>query len=99
MENFTQEMFAAHLNTVFYVPLADSQRLALELIAVDGYPPSPGQVRFALVFKGPLETPLGQGLVRMEHAQMEPLDICLVPIAHEADGFLYEAVFNLLVDT
>jgi hypothetical protein len=52
---------------------------------------------FSLVFRGPLDQPLEQGMYPMTHEKMGTESLFLVPIAREADGFHYEAVFNNLV--
>ena len=55
-----------------------------------------GEMRgpFSLVFRGPAEAFLPQRTYALKHEQTETLYIFLVPIASDADGFSYEAVFN-----
>jgi hypothetical protein len=52
---------------------------------------------YSLIFRGTLEQPLQQGLYSLSHEKLEHGDLFIVPIAREADGFHYEAVFNTLV--
>ncbi len=59
-----------------------------------GVAPAGGASRtpFSLVFGGPAEPLLGQGIRRLEHARLGAFEIFLVPIAADA-GARYEAVF------
>lgn len=57
---------------------------------------TPRQERFSLVFRGPLEAFLPQRLYRVGHDVLGEFDLFLVPIAQDAEGFQYEAVFNRL---
>ena len=50
---------------------------------------------FSLYFSGSGEICLPQRIYRLRHEAFgEPLDIFLVPIKREGDGFIYEAVFT-----
>lgn len=50
---------------------------------------------FSLYFRGPLEPPLPQRIYPLEHPNFaEPLEIFLVPVGRNDDGFEYEAVFS-----
>ena len=49
---------------------------------------------FTLLFRGPRERVLLQGVYRLEHAELGPLDIFLVPIEPDANGPRYEAIFG-----
>ncbi|MGG1556522.1 DUF6916 family protein [Paenibacillus ferrarius] len=52
--------------------------------------------QFSLIFKGSLEVPLNQGIYRLEHEIAGVVDWMLVPVARDAEGYTYEAVFNLM---
>lgn len=58
-------------------------------------PADPSALRrpFSLTFAGPPEPRLAQQIVPLTHARLGRLDLFLVPIAREADGMRYEAVF------
>jgi hypothetical protein len=97
-QQHTQADFSEHLNTKFRV-LAEAPRpVELELIEVKGWTTQPeeqqGMERFSLIFRGPSDIFVPQNIYRLAHEQMGELDIFLVPIAPESDGFRYEAVFN-----
>jgi hypothetical protein len=50
---------------------------------------------FSLLFKGPREYLLSQQIHQMRVAAApEPLEIFIVPVGQEQDGFLYQAIFN-----
>jgi len=93
------EVFAQHLNTIFRVYVDDSNAIDAKLIEVSEMNLSPRQERFVIVFRGPNETFLGQGMRRFEHPQMGEFVLFLVPIAQNDQGYSYEAVFNRLVKT
>jgi hypothetical protein len=60
----------------------------------------PGRARpgardgFSLRFTGPREPPLEQRLYTLQHATLGELLLFLVPIAQDANGRTYEAVFT-----
>lgn len=53
-----------------------------------------GRQPFSLVFETPPEPALPQSIYRLEHPQLQALDIFLVPVARTATGLHYEAVFG-----
>ena len=96
IEGLSRESFAENLNTKFLLPVESGEPLELELIEVSPARQSGGTEKFSLVFRGALSFALEQRTHRLEHERLGALDIFLVPIAREADGFRYEAVFNRL---
>lgn len=88
------EEFAKHLNTSFVVRLDDANSTDLELVQVSELLESPQQTRFSIVFRGPGEAFLGQGMRRFESEQMGQFDLFLVPINKDEKGIYYESVFN-----
>lgn len=48
---------------------------------------------FSLLFRGPPEPILPQAIYALEHATLGVSEIFLVPLAPDADGTRYEAVF------
>ena len=92
----THETFSALLNTKFNVELTDDQQAQLELTEVSELKLSDRQEQFAIVFLGPNEVFLGQGLRRFKHEQMGSFELFLVPVAQDARGYSYQSVFNRL---
>ncbi|MBZ9855762.1 hypothetical protein LB566_18305 [Mesorhizobium sp. CA13] len=73
---------------------AGGRQIALELSAVNriASSPRPGG-GFSLLFKGPRATALPQATYRFA-GNGDTHDIFIVPVAADATGLLYEAVFN-----
>ena len=94
--SLTHETFAQHVNTKFHVPVDDANRVELELAEVSELKEFPGQEQFAVVFRGPNEIFLGQGVRSFEHDQLGEFGLFIVPIRQDAEGYYYEAVFNRL---
>jgi hypothetical protein len=97
IESLSPESFAENLNTKFRVAVESREPVEFELIEVTPGVPLEGTERFSLVFRVGLDYQLPQGIYRLEHERLGALDIFLVPIAREADGLRYEAVFNRFV--
>lgn len=97
-ERLTEVNFAKHLNTVFRVKVNEPRPVELKLVEVKGYGngsnEQSGMERFSLFFSGPGDLHLPQRTYQLEHEQLGALDIFLVTIARDEQGFVYEAVFN-----
>ena len=97
-EIYTIEIFEGHQNSKFQMHYGDSQTAELELVSVDDVGSSERQKQFSLRFLGPMEAPILQGIYRVDHDKLGPLDLFLVPIARDKTGVSYEAVFNRMVE-
>lgn len=97
LKDWTHALFAENRNSTFALQHSQWGNVTVELISVSELRETPRQRMFSLVFRGPLDRPLEQGLHPMTHETMGTESLFLVPIAREADGFRYEAVFNNLV--
>lgn len=89
--------FSEHVNTKFRINGNDSTFVDIELIEAADEESTPKQERFSLIFSGPLQPFLPQGTYKIEHDRMGTLDLFLVPIAKQEDGFHYQAAFNRLL--
>lgn len=49
---------------------------------------------FALEFRGPLDPQLGQATYQLVHPELGSLAVFLVPVARDADGMRYQAIFS-----
>jgi hypothetical protein len=96
IENLTKEVLSEHMNTKFRVHAESFDPIELELIELNVGVSTPRQEQFSIVFSGPQNPFLYQGIHHMEHDKLGEFDLFIVPIAREQDGFLYEAVFNRL---
>ena len=100
LETFTIATFADRLNQPFRVD-AGGTAVDVELIEVSdltsrGGPEAARRERapFSIVFRGPRESALLQGMYRMQHEAIGSFEIFLVPIGHDAQAVRYEAVFT-----
>jgi hypothetical protein len=96
--SLTQEEFSQHANSKFQVLIDQDNSVELELTQVSELKIYPEQEEFAVVFRGPLNAFLGQGTRTFKHDRMGEFVIFIVPIAQDAQGFEYEAVFNRVRD-
>jgi len=94
IDSLTHESLAQQLNTNFQIQVDAGNRVDLTLVEVSELKLSPRQEQFAIVFRGPLEVFLGQGMRGFEHEQLGRYSLFIVPIRQDEDGFYYEAVFN-----
>jgi len=92
--SLTHNVFAELVNTKFRVQLDENKTGETELVEVSELLTSPHQERFSIVFRGPNEMQLGQGMRRFEHDGMGDFDLFIVPIRQDEQGLYYEAVFN-----
>jgi hypothetical protein len=95
--------FEPHLNTLFAVKLADGQELGLELAAVHSNDRKKSEAhgddgeRFSLVFRGPREKLIGQGMYAFAHPGIGRFELFIVPVvSRDQSRASYEAVFNRL---
>ncbi len=89
--------FAEKLGATFRLLPDDGKTLDIKLTEVSDLQTSPHSEQFAIVFRGPAETSLTQGTHRLEHEDMGEFALFLVPVGSDAEGLLYEAVFNRLL--
>ena len=97
LDNWTHAAFSKQIQTTFRMDHPEWGEIALELVSVSDLRETPRQRMYSLLFRGPLETPFQQGSFPLAHDAMGQAILFLVPVAREADGFRYEAVFNQLV--
>jgi len=97
LANWNRAAFAGQIHTFFTLQHPESGNIPLELVSVSELRETPRQRMFSILFRGPLETPFPQGSFPLHHEVLGAVVLFLVPVAREADGFRYEAVFNQLV--
>jgi len=89
--------FSPLLHNTFRLVTAAGASLDLELVEVhESARNRPGQEQssFSLLFKGTRDQLLPQQMYRMEHATLGPMDLLIVPVREDPNGYYYEAVFN-----
>ena len=97
LEGFHADRFAESINSEFQVVDHPSAEFALQLVEVNERVKSSHQENFALLFHGPALFFLPQGIHKLRHSHLGELDLFLVPVGQDSEGFQYEAVFNRLV--
>ena len=94
--SLTQEEFAQHVNTNFQVQIDENTGVQLELVQISELKLYPHQEEFSLLFRGPSDMFLGQGVRNVSHEAMGQFELFIVPIRQDGQGFYYEAIFNRL---
>jgi hypothetical protein len=97
-EIHTLDMFSEQVGTKFLMHHGESQTAELELVSATDVGSSSRQIQFSLLFLGPYDAPIFQGIYRIEHDKLGTLDLFLVPIGRDKTGVSYEAIFNRFVE-
>jgi hypothetical protein len=98
----TLDHFAGHVGEAFTVgPVFDPQgeQLTLEVhlreaVALGPVPEEGRRAPFSLIFTGPIELMLSQGIHRLDHAEMGMFEPFLVPVQPQDGQARYQAVFT-----
>lgn len=101
LDRMTAEDFATSVGDAFLLDAGDGGRLELTLTEARRHDPdapahdaSGRRAPFTLLFRGPVEPVLDQRIHRLEHRSHGTLEIFIVPVARDAEGTSYEAVFT-----
>ncbi|MFE5322763.1 DUF6916 family protein [Paenibacillus sp. NPDC056579] len=89
--------FQRALHSLFQVE-TEAGAVTIQLVKVENTTSSPQIEQFSLLFTGPATPFLPQQLYRMQHEELGELVLFMVPIGREKDGYLYEIVFNRLIE-
>jgi len=87
-------MFAPHAGSKFAMQGGNSGTAEVELESVKDLGSSARHIQFSLIFLGPEEAPVAQGIYRLDHPALGALDLFLVPIGKDQSGVRYEAIVN-----
>ena len=100
-EPLALEVFTSLLGERFSVANENGSAVHLRLTEVTALPHSRGfpegaiaRGHFALLFSGPAESLLPQGTYDFSHARFGTHAIFIVPVARDATGVTYEAIFG-----
>ncbi len=97
LDRLTKDDFSRCLNETFTVSIEGGEPLETELIEVRGLvaPDDDPDRRqpFSLIFRGPKEAPLKQGVFHLENETLGKLDLFLVTVGPDKEGMRHEAVF------
>lgn len=96
--SLTHEAFTQQAGTKFKVQVDENTGVELELAEVSEVKLYPRQEEFTIVFRGPSNAFLDQGVRLFTHDQIGEFELFIVPIRQDEQGFYYEAVFNRIRD-
>ena len=95
---FTMEMFVPHKGSKFTMHCGNTGAAELILESVNDLGSSARHIQFSMVFSGPQNAPLKQGIYRLEHGALGTLNLFLVPIGKDQKGVQYEAIVNRSIE-
>ncbi len=96
VEQYQRAAFERCVNTTFRLTSPQHGQMELRLIEVRAGASSPVYDSYALYFVGPMQRPLPQQIYELAHPRLGLLPVFIVPVARNATGLVYEAVFNSL---
>lgn len=94
LSELTVEIFAPRVGESFTIA-AEPDPIELVLDAAEALGEWPGgRQPFDLRFRGPHEPLLPQAIYRLEHGELDALEIFIVPIGRDATSTTYQAIFT-----
>lgn len=97
-QDMGHDRFEACLGDTFTIEMEGGESVEATLADVSdrGDAPSDGERdrAFSLVFRGPDEARIPQGIHRLRHPELGEMDLFLVPVGPDDEGARYEAVFS-----
>jgi hypothetical protein len=98
LEDVSHSTFADRVGETFTITAPDGNTLELTLaeatLAPEGEGVPGGRAPFSLIFHGPASPYAPQGTWHVEHAELEELELFLVPLGPDGDVMRYQAVFS-----
>ncbi len=98
LDELTKDDFEPCLNQKFRIHLEAGEPIDTELVEVRGLvPPDDDPDRrqpFSLVFEGPLDAPLQQGIHRLENETLGELGLFVVTVGPYREKMRHEVVFT-----
>jgi hypothetical protein len=90
--------FVGCVNDQFRVVSEHAAPVNLELIQVSEEKVTQKQQVFSILFRGPADRFIPQRTYKLMHHRLGEVDIFLVPVGQDKEGFQYQAVFNHLIE-
>lgn len=98
LDEVTHATFADRVGEPFTITAPDGDTIELTLAEATLSPEdqrvSGHREPFSLIFHGPVSPYAPQGTWPLEHAELEGLEVFLVPLGPEGDAMRYQAVFR-----
>ncbi len=88
------EMMVEHVGSEFEVMDDPANKFSVKFTEIVEHSKTEHNRAFSLFFHGPLDRFMQQGIYTLKHPRLGKLEIFLVPVAKDNDGFQYEAAFN-----
>ena len=98
LEGLTKSDFEPFLGEAFAVDVEGAETFEIELVEAarigsdSSY--TTREEPFAVVYRGPHDPLLQQGMYRLNHEGLGEITLFLVPVGPDDEGMRYEAVFN-----
>ena len=100
--DYSADSFSRQLNTKFTVRTESGEPVDLELVEVavrkNDSNEQVGMERFSTFFRGPQNSFLPQQTYEFHHPDLGEMQIFLVPLGLDGNGYRYEAIFNRFLD-
>jgi hypothetical protein len=97
LDELKPDLLAPHVGSTFEVLNNPSNVFPLTLKSIVEHENTEHNLAFSLFFHGPQSPFMPQAIYTLQHAELGALEIFLVPVARDQDGFEYEAVFNQML--
>ena len=73
------------------------EAVCLALVGITEHVKTERNEAFSLFFEGPTAPMFPQGIRKLKHEALGELELFLVPVGRNANGYQYEAVFNHVI--
>ncbi len=97
LDQLKPDLLAPHVGATFEVLNDPTHIFNITLKNIAEHEKTDHNHSFSLFFHGPQTPFMPQATYQLRHAELGALEIFLVPVARDQDGFEYEAVFNQML--
>ena len=97
LEQIKPTTLAEYVGTQFQVLVNLPEPFFITLTEIKEIAKTNRQEIFSYFFQGPANLLLPQATYRLKHEQFGEIDLFIVPVAKNKDGFEYECAFNNLI--
>ena len=98
LDDVTHATFADRVGETFTIAAPDGDTLELTLaeatLEPEGYGVPGRRAPFSLIFHGPVSPYAPQGTWRLDHPELEGLELFLVPLGPNDGAMRYQAIFS-----
>lgn len=98
LDKLKKEDFEPRVDETFEIEVAEGEPIAVELIEVQALVPADDEADrrppFSLIFRGPADAPLAQGIFKLRNDAMGELKLFMVTIGPDKEGLRHEVIFT-----